>query len=135
MSDRLETRRAVIRLAQVVVAVLALLGMTTRAVSDDGTHIVINELDVSSYPNVQFLASVLDAAGKPVRGLGPNDLTVSENGVQQAATVRLRSEVEPLALAVLLDTSGSMGGRPLSDAKAAIATLLTALGPNDQGAV
>ena len=124
------------RLATVALLVLALASIGASAArADDGAHIVIGELDVTSYPNVQFLASVLDASGKPVRGLGPNDLAVSENGVAQDATIRLRSEVSPLALAVLLDTSGSMAGRPLGDAKAAIASLLSGLGPSDQGAV
>ncbi|HYK98096.1 MAG TPA: VWA domain-containing protein [Candidatus Acidoferrales bacterium] len=121
-----------------LVALLCITGtfaVGVRAEADDGTHIVISDLDVSAYPDVQLVAAVVDASGKPVRGLGASDLKVTENGVPQDATVRLRSEVAPLALAVLLDTSGSMGGRPLADAKAAIASLLSALGPNDQGSV
>jgi VWFA-related protein len=52
-------------------------------------------------------ASVLDKQGAPVRGLGPSDFVVRENGVEREVTT-VSAAVEPLRIAVLADTSRSM---------------------------
>ncbi len=122
-----------------IAALVALLPLqwlgATPAAADDGVNIVVTQIDPSGFPDVHFLASVNDAQGRPVQGLGPTDLLLSENGVTQAATVHLASQVAPVALALVLDTSGSMAGRPIADAKQAIVTLINALGPQDQAAL
>jgi tight adherence protein C len=105
------------------------------AAADDGLRIVINEVDASDFPQIRVVAAVNDGAGKPVRGLSASQLLVSEGGLPQDAAVDLASEVSPVALALVLDTSGSMAGRPLIDAKNAMASLARALGPNDQAAI
>jgi tight adherence protein C len=59
---------------------------------------------------------------------------LSENGAAQNATIELASQTAPIALAIVLDVSGSMGGRPIGDAKQAITALINGLGPQDQAA-
>jgi tight adherence protein C len=114
--------------------VAALLPLQLLAAADDGAKIVVTQVDASAFPDIRFLASVNDAQGKPMQGLGPTDLVLAENGAAQNATIELASQLAPVALAIVLDTSGSMGGRPIADAKQAIATLINGLGPQDQAA-
>jgi len=104
------------------------------AAADDGAKIVVTQVDTSGYPDVRFLASVNDAQGRPMPGLGPTDLILSENDATQNAVIELASQTAPIALAIVLDVSGSMGGRPIADAKQAITTLINGLGPQDQAA-
>ena len=119
----------------VMVQALALAAGAVTATADDGVRIVINEVDASEFPQIRVVAGVTDAAGKPVRGLSASQLLVSEGGAPQNASVELASLVSPVALALVLDTSGSMAGRPLADAKAAMAFLARGLGQNDQGSI
>jgi len=129
--SRSALRPAVIAL--VMLGVLSLGGLVSSA--DEGTRIKVTQIDVGTFPDIRIVASVTDAAGRAVRGLTAADLTVSEGGVLQNASIDLASEASPVAIALVLDTSGSMGGRPLADAKAAMVSLIRALSPTDQAAV
>ena len=64
---------------------------------------------------VSVTASVFDKAGRPVRGLGPKDVELFENGVKQevsyfreASSAGDPSERVPLSVVLVLDNSGSM---------------------------
>src|SRR5256885_14556057 len=116
-----------------VVATLLLGAGVARA--DDPYRIVLSRVDPADFPTVRLVASVVDASGKAVPGLRPQDLQVREGTATPSANVTLASMVSPVALALVVDTSGSMSGRPLADAKAAMATMISALGPSDQVAV
>jgi tight adherence protein C len=85
---------------------------------------------------VRLVASVTDSGtGKPVPGLGAEDLVLTQGGAAQDAKVQFASQTAAVALAIVLDVSGSMAGRPLTDSKAAINSLAQALGPQDQAAL
>jgi tight adherence protein C len=132
MSSRLRRLSVVVCIA---VAQAISLGPAGEASADDGLRIVVSEVDASEFPQIRVVASVVDASGKAVRGLSAAQLRVSEGGAPQNASVDLASEVSPVALALVLDTSGSMAGRPFTDAKAAMTTLIRGLGERDQAAV
>jgi VWFA-related protein len=64
---------------------------------------------------VSVTAVVFDKSGKPVRGLGPEDVALFENGVRQevsyfreASSQGDAAEHVPLSVVLVLDTSGSM---------------------------
>jgi Ca-activated chloride channel homolog len=64
---------------------------------------------------VSVTAVVFDKAGQPVRGLGPKDVELYENGVKQdvsyfreASSIGDPKERVPLSVVLVLDTSGSM---------------------------
>jgi VWFA-related protein len=64
---------------------------------------------------VSVTAVVFDKAGKPVRGLGPKDVELLEDGVKQevsyfreASSLSDSAERVPLSVVLVLDTSGSM---------------------------
>ena len=114
---------------------LALVLGAGPALADDPLRIRITEVDASAFPEVRVVASVVDAQDRPVADLTPRDVVVTEEGRPQSATAELASEFAPVTLALVLDTSGSMAGKPLADAKAAMSLLISSLGPKDQAAV
>ena len=121
--------------ATTVAALLILLLNGGLARADDPLHIVLSRVDPGDFPTVRLVASIVDSSGKAVPGLKTSDIQVRERGALAQTSVSLASTMSPVALALVVDTSGSMSGRPLADAKAAVATMIAALGPTDQVAV
>ena len=78
-------------------------------------------------------ATVTDAIGKAVRGLGPKQFKVFEDGVEQTIT-SFDAEDTPFAAAILLDSSGSMSER-IAMARAAAIEFLSGLRTDDFAAV
>src|SRR5436309_913306 len=78
------------RSAAFVLAVVAmqLLGAGV-ARADDPYRIVLSRVDPSDFPTVRLVASVVDANGKAVPGLRPQDLQVREGTVAPQANVTL----------------------------------------------
>ena len=82
---------------------------------------------------VEVYATVTDRQGEPVSGLTASDFMIAEDGVRQSISTFAAGEF-PLAIAIGLDRSFSMGGRDnrLGVAKSAARTLVGALRPADQ---
>jgi VWFA-related protein len=72
--------------------------------------------------------------GQPVRGLGPADFEVLDNGVPQDVTLVSFDQV-PLNVILALDMSDSVAGERLQQLRGAGSGLLTALKKNDQAAL
>ena len=123
------------RASFVVALTLAQLLGAGVASADDPYRIVLSRVDASGFPTVRLVASVVDANGRAVAGLRPQDLQIREGSSAPQANVTLASKVSPVALALVIDTSGSMAGKPLADAKAAISTMVGSLGAIDQVAI
>jgi len=123
------------RLVAVTVAVLLLSLGGGTAQADDPFRVVLSRVDASDFPTVRLVASVVDANGKAVPVVWPQELRVRERDVAPETNVSLASRASPVALAIVVDTSGSMSGRPLADAKKAMATMIAALGESDQVAI
>lgn len=123
------------RLPAVVVALLLVLGLGGPALADAPLTVRITQVDASAFPNVRIIASVLGPDGKPIRGLVSTDLVVSEDGRGQRAGIEPATQTIPAAVVLVLDTSGSMEGKPIADAKAAMSGLIRSLGQTDEAAV
>ncbi len=82
---------------------------------------------------VEVYATVTDQRGEPVDGLSAADFRVTEDGSNQAISAFAAGEF-PLAIAIGLDRSFSMGGKEnrLGVVKSAARTLVGALRPGDQ---
>jgi Ca-activated chloride channel homolog len=68
---------------------------------------------------VQVSVTVTDANGRLITGLAQDDFEIFENGAPQPITV-FTDERVPLSLGVLLDSSDSMRGQRIVDARAAV---------------
>jgi Ca-activated chloride channel family protein len=82
---------------------------------------------------VEVYATVNDRLGAPIGGLVASEFTVAEDGVPQRITAFAAGEF-PLAVAIGLDRSFSMGGRGnrLAVARSAARTFIGQLRPADQ---
>jgi Ca-activated chloride channel family protein len=85
---------------------------------------------------VEVYATVTDSRGEPVDGLTPADFQIAEDGARQSISA-FAAGTFPLALAVGLDRSFSMGGKAarLPLARSAARALIAALGPGDRAMV
>lgn len=88
----------------------------------------------SSVNLVEVYASVVDAGGQPVRGLTAADFEIVEDGRPESISAFAAGDFA-LTVALALDRSFSMAGRPLETVKAAARSFLTALRPADQSVV
>jgi VWFA-related protein len=80
--------------------------------------------------------TVLDASGRPVKGLGPEDFRILDEGTPREIEIFATEVESPTAIAFLLDVSGSMRqGDRLERSKRAIADFVNALGPADRFAL
>lgn len=97
----------------------------------------ISKVDSSHFPTVISYLTLVDGTGRPVLGLSPTDFAVLEDGkpVPSFALGTAVNLQEPLLVVLAIDTSGSMGGRAMDDAKAAASTFVQGLGAKDKGAV
>ena len=94
-------------------------------------------VDNSAFPLMKVFLSVFDAQGLSISGLDGSVFTVSEENrpVSDIAITPFVNKDQPLAFVLVLDTSGSMAGKPLSDSVAAANNFISALTPNDRVAI
>jgi len=80
---------------------------------------------------VSVFATVSDRSGKLVTGLGSEDFVVYDNGVRQQISQFSRDYI-PLSVVILLDSSSSMRGKKLHNARRALDQFLKRLRPGDE---
>jgi tight adherence protein B len=110
--------------ALLVAAVCALVGAGSSAAAQPG--IVIKSVDTKHFPAVNVTVQT------PEPGTPP-DFKVLENGLN--ASVTLQNQDAAAAIAVAIDTSNSMAGQKIADAKAAAARFVSSLQAGDELAV
>jgi VWFA-related protein len=93
----------------------------------------VTQVIAGAYPDVTAIVSVQDASGAPVGGLSASDFAASEDGNPVAVTsvqAAVNADVG-LAVVLVMDTSGSMAGAPLSLAEEAAVSFVNSLLPKD----
>lgn len=115
--------------ASVALSVLAPL----PASSQEGIQVRIEALDPGQFPTVRATVTVLDGAGRPVVGLPPESFQASAGGQALLLQEVASATDQGLGIGVVLafDTSGSMAGQPMQQARAAGKALVDQLGPAD----
>lgn len=81
------------------------------------TAIIVDELNDSSFPQVEMLVTVTNLQGKPLAGLGTGEFMISEEGkpVSDLVITPLEKTAQPLNLVLIMDTSSTMGLKPELD--------------------
>lgn len=96
---------------------------------------VIQSVDTTSYPEVELrllLAPELITSA----GLSDKNFSLAENGAEIPVKISsLPAERDPIAVVLAIDTSGSMKGKPLQDAKSAAKSFFDVIKKEDQVAV
>jgi len=126
----------------VVIAVL-LFGVfaasAQAAPAGEPASVQITQFDLSSFPVVKAYVSVLDASGKPMRGLPKENFTLLENNHPiTIVNMRMSGENgihEPLSLAIVLDRSGSMEGEKITRAKESVLRFISLMEPGDRASL
>jgi Ca-activated chloride channel family protein len=111
--------------------------VANKAYADGPAKVVIQRVNSAEYPQIKAAVEVVDGNGIPITGLTRKDIAVFENNTP-VSTATFDSSVDvslPLGVMLVLDTSGSMKGVPLADAKAAASTFLDHLAEQDQAAL
>jgi VWFA-related protein len=80
---------------------------------------------------VSLYASVFDRKGRVASGLRAEDFIVYDDDAPQAIS-QFSREYMPLSVVIILDTSSSMSGRKLENAKHSLAQFLQRLAPGDE---
>ncbi len=110
--------------------VILVLAATPLAGAQSGGSITVDQVDASQHPAMTVLTSVRDANGVPVPGLGASAFELVEDGRTSFPPQTVTTQVNPdavVSIALVVDLSGSMAGKPLEEAKAASIQLLDAL--------
>lgn len=129
--------RSAARLPLVLALALTMALGLTGALAQEALTGAISQTNSTSFPIVTANLTLVDGTGRPVVGLGRADFELFEDG-QPVGDFQVGTAVdstEPLVVALVIDTSGSMEGKPMADAKAAAGTFIQGLGPNDRAAV
>lgn len=100
-------------------------------------NVSLTQIDSSNFPEIKIYVSVLDENDKSIEDLNEENFSVFEQGVKQNISVdRLDPEEDHMSVALVLDTSGSMSGQRMRDAKAAALDFIkNSLEPGDRAAV
>ena len=80
---------------------------------------------------VSLFATVHDRRGKVVTGLNQDYFIIYDNDARQPIS-QFSREYMPLSIVILLDTSSSMSGKKLDNAKKSLIQFLTRLNPGDE---
>jgi Ca-activated chloride channel family protein len=120
-----------IKVKVVAPGTLAMLGLLAVAVPRDAS--AQGRVFKSGVDMVALTVTVTDAKGRCVTGLTADSFTVLENGVQQAVSLFGSAEI-PVDVALVLDTSGSMGNA-MPVVKNAARAVVDRLRPGDRAAI
>jgi VWFA-related protein len=127
--------------AAIALALLAgpLFFSAAQARAEEPAAVTITQFDLSDFPAVRAYVSVLDRDGRPLRGLGPGDMEVAENGRSlKISSVLMRGTkeaAEPLTLSLIIDRSGSMEGAKIHRAREAVLRFLSLMEPGDRASL
>jgi len=120
-----------------VVLCPALLVPFAVAQEEGPASIEIRGITDTNLPDLTLFVNVEDAFGVPVTGLTAEDFTISIDGAP-ARIVSVENVAQdnlPISVALAIDTSESMMGPPLEDAKGAALAFLDNLVPGDEVAL
>ena len=127
-------KKAVAAAAIVVLGTIALGG--NSALAADPASVQISQFDLSDFPVVKAYVSVLDSMGKPIRGLGKENVTLMENNrpvsIDTMQLYGTGGKPEQFNLAIVVDRSGSMTGEKIMRAKESVQRFLSLMEPGDR---
>lgn len=112
------------------------------AVSGSGANpgllnLTLNQIDPGQFPVIQSYVTVTDPTGNPIIGLNAGNFDVLENNVRQSpiTVTPVGGSSAPVAVALVLDRSGSMAGQPIVDAQNAALAFIGNISTSDRAAV
>ncbi len=120
------------------IAILLLLSCFWATAQDSNINIDIIGIDSTDLDQVTIHASVLDASGKMVSGLGLEDFSLSGALADFGQVLKVENVMDDelaFATVLVIDTSSSMAGRPLERTRTAARAFIDGLGADDPVAI
>lgn len=119
-----------------LIAFMLLVMLLTIAATNPSLGFFIESINTDNFPLIDVRLSAWDSSGKTLESLSPSDFQIVENKGNPIQPISLSVDNDsPLAVALVLDVSGSMQGQALIDAQVAAARFLDRLGTEDQAAL
>jgi len=124
----------------VLIFLFGFMGVPRSALAQSSVTLLLHDVSAqiiqgSAAYDVALYFSLLDSAGNPIKDAAVEDFTLTE-GSQQIQIASLASaDDEPINVAILLDTSGSMVGDKMEAARKAAASFISDLQSSDRVAV
>jgi VWFA-related protein len=117
-------------------ALLVLVGaLEAPVVLADSLGLAVQQVDASQFPTVRLYVSVANTSGVPITGLTAEAFQVQEDGkpVDGLQVEPLVDSQEPIATALVIDTSGSMADEnKLDHAREAASAFIDSMGGKDR---
>jgi Ca-activated chloride channel homolog len=121
-----------------LILIAASISFPVRAQSE--TSLIIH--DIQGKPQSEEFAydmsvyfSLYDSNGQPIRDLALADVSLTEDGKRVDAAGLAAADQDPINVAILMDTSGSMAGTKIEAARRAAARFISDLQDKDQAAL
>jgi len=131
--------KTVIRGLSLIFFALIILSTTLSICFAQSAAFTINiiSVDSDSFPSVNAYVSISDAQGFPITGLDSSAFKLSEENqpVTNFTVTPHKNTEQPLAIVLVMDTSGSMAGSPIKNSLEAAKSFISTLMANDQVAI
>jgi len=121
----------------VLSVVIVASGFPALLFAQDSSGIIINETDIDDYPEVDLYISFEEGSELGALDLKQEDFSVFENDekVQDILVERIAVISDPIGVVLVIDTSGSMKGKPIEDAKSAALVFMDEMRKVDEFAI
>lgn len=107
--------------------------------ADEPAHVRITQFDLSGFPSVKAYVSVLDSAGRPVRGITKSGVTLIENSrlmsIENMQASGSPGRREPISIAIVMDRSGSMTGEKIIRARESVLRFISLMEDGDRASL
>lgn len=127
--------------APTFILLILILSTQSTVMAQSSAFVNIRYVDNSKFPMMEIYASVTDAEGFPIKDLPSSSFTVFEDGnpVANIESEQVKNNKQPLAIAMVVDTSSSMGwggvSNSLGDVINGTSEFLDLLSQEDQVAI
>jgi VWFA-related protein len=97
----------------------------------------ILHIDLSLFPRAKIFISVTDIHNAPIVGLDKTNIQITSDGrlIENFTFLPVNKSKEDTAIVLGIDTSGTMKGKPLENAKNAVSEFISRLAPNDKATI
>ncbi|MBN1565210.1 MAG: VWA domain-containing protein, partial [Anaerolineae bacterium] len=133
-------RRFSLLMSLTLVVLVALVGFSgfgwlqpSAAQDDPPVRLDVGGINAEKFPTLTLLVNVWDEFDVPVSGLTVDDFQVTAGGAATSvlSVENITEDDLPISVVLVIDTSESMLGQPLDDAKAAALAFVDTLAPTD----
>lgn len=129
------------KVSMLAIIFILLLSIYSGVNAQGSSRANIDHIENERFPLLEVYLSVTDVQGLPIAGLSNANFIVTENGqpVQDIEVKPITDSQQPVSIAIVIDTSGSMGLQPpptpLQNAVSAAKSFISSLNAKDQVAI